>query len=158
MQKMNTHMHACMHVHACTHTRTHMHARTHAHTHTVQTDRGDGHTHTHTVQTDRGDGQCCLAEIFWEDKCLEIAFEGRESSRECLMSWGRLFQMWGPKCEKVRKHINIDMFREAATVFYVWPPVPFCTWLLYHLDFIWITVISMLQGTSGYKGHHLQFC
>ena len=22
---------------------------------------------------------------------------------ECLMSWGRLFQMWGPKCEKVRK-------------------------------------------------------
>ena len=21
---------------------------------------------------------------------------------ECLMSWGRLFQMWGLKCEKVR--------------------------------------------------------
>ena len=43
------------------------------HTHT--------HTHTHTVQTDRGDGQCCLVEIFREDKCPEFAFEGRESSR-----------------------------------------------------------------------------
>ena len=32
------------------------------------------HTHTHTVQDDRGDGQCCLAEIFWEEKCLESAF------------------------------------------------------------------------------------
>ena len=39
------------------------------------------HTHTRTVQTDRGDGQCCLAEIFGEEKCLEFAFEGRESSR-----------------------------------------------------------------------------
>ena len=64
-----------------------MHTRTHA------------RTHTHT-QTDRGEGQCCLTEIFWEQKCLEFAFEGRESS---LMSWGRLFQMWRPKCEKVRK-------------------------------------------------------
>ena len=26
-----------------------------------------------------------------------------ERVAECLMSWGRLFQMWGPKCEKVRK-------------------------------------------------------
>ena len=43
------------------------------HTHT--------HTHTHTVQTDRGDTQCCLAEIFWEEKCPEFAFEGKESSR-----------------------------------------------------------------------------
>ena len=38
-------------------------------------------THTRTVQTDRGDGQCCLAEIFGEEKCLEFAFAGRESSR-----------------------------------------------------------------------------
>ena len=51
----------------CTHTysHTHMHAC----------------THTRTVQTDRGDGQCCLAEIFGEEKCLEFAFEGRKSSR-----------------------------------------------------------------------------
>ena len=39
------------------------------------------HTHTHTVQTDRSEGQCGLTEIFWEEKCLELAFEGRESSR-----------------------------------------------------------------------------
>ena len=39
------------------------------------------HTHTHTVQTDRDDGQCCLSEIFWEEKCLEFAFEWWESNR-----------------------------------------------------------------------------
>ena len=39
------------------------------------------HTPTHTVQTDRSEGQCGLTEIFWEEKCLELAFEGRESSR-----------------------------------------------------------------------------
>ena len=33
------------------------------------------HTHTHIVQTDGVKGQCCLAEIFWEEKCLEFAFE-----------------------------------------------------------------------------------
>ena len=38
-------------------------------------------THTHTVQTDRNLGQHGLTEIFWEEKCLELAFEGRESSR-----------------------------------------------------------------------------
>ena len=47
--------------------------RTH-HTHTV-------HTHTHTVQTDRGEGQCCLTELVGEEICLELAFEGKESSR-----------------------------------------------------------------------------
>ena len=55
MQKMHTH----------THTHTHTHARTHA----------------STEQTDRSEGQCGLTEIFWEEKCLELAFEGRESSR-----------------------------------------------------------------------------
>ena len=72
------------------------HTRTHAHTHT----RAHARAHARTVQTDRSEGQCGLTEIFWEEKCLELAFEGRESS---LMSLGRLFQMWGPKCEKVRK-------------------------------------------------------
>ena len=26
-----------------------------------------------------------------------------ERVAECLMSWGRLFHMWGPKCDKVQK-------------------------------------------------------
>ena len=57
----------------------------HTHTHT--------HAHTHTVQTDRGEGQCCLTEIFWEEKRLEFAFEGRESS---LISRTRLFYRLSP--------------------------------------------------------------
>ena len=36
--------------------------------------------HTHTVHTDRSEGQCC-SEILQEEKCLEFAFEGRESSK-----------------------------------------------------------------------------
>ena len=39
------------------------------------------HTHTHIVQTHSGEGQCCLTEIFGEEKCTEFAFEDRESSR-----------------------------------------------------------------------------
>ena len=75
-----------------------MHTRTHAcvHAHTlyrliVVMDNGldvtmqKMHTHTHTVlysvQTDSCDGQCCLAEIFSEEKCFEFAFEERESRR-----------------------------------------------------------------------------
>ena len=38
------------------------------------------HAHTHTVQTDGSEGQCGLTEIFREEKCLELTFEGRESS------------------------------------------------------------------------------
>ena len=44
-----------------------------AHTHT--------HTHIHTVQTGGSEGQCGLTEIFCEEKCLELIFEGSESSR-----------------------------------------------------------------------------
>ena len=55
----------------------HTHARTHAHTHARTHVRT--HTHTHMVQIDRGEGQCCLTEIFGEEKCLEFAFEGREN-------------------------------------------------------------------------------
>ena len=47
---------------------------THKHTHT--------HTHTHALQTDRSEGQCGLTEISQEEKCLELAFEGRDSSRD----------------------------------------------------------------------------
>ena len=55
------------------------------HTHT--------HTHTHTLQTDRGERTMLLN---WNIL-----------RRECLMSWGRLFQMWGPKCEKVWKLLSL---------------------------------------------------
>ena len=37
--------------------------------------------HTHTVQPDGSEGQCGLTVIFWAEKCLELTFEGRESSR-----------------------------------------------------------------------------
>ena len=86
----HTHTHARTHAHMTqwhipshTHTKTHIH--THWHTH--------WHTHTHTAviqyytqahtytQTDGSEGQCGLTEIFWEEKCLELTFEGRESSR-----------------------------------------------------------------------------
>ena len=39
------------------------------------------HARTHTVQTDMSERQCGLTEIFSEEKCLELAFEGRQSSR-----------------------------------------------------------------------------
>ena len=35
---------------------------------------------THTLRTDRDEGRCCLTEIFGEEKCLEFAFERRESA------------------------------------------------------------------------------
>ena len=51
------HTHTRMHAHACTHT----------------------HTHIHIVQTNRGWRTMLLHwKIFWENKCLEFAFEGRE--------------------------------------------------------------------------------
>ena len=50
------------------------------HTHTRTHTRA--HTHTHSVQTDRGERQfCCLTDIFGKEKCLEFAFEGRESTQ-----------------------------------------------------------------------------
>ena len=57
--------------------------RMHTHTHTHM--RACMRTPPQTVQTDMGGGQCCLAEIFWAEECLEFAFEGREiSSAWCL--------------------------------------------------------------------------
>ena len=55
MQKMHTCMHAHASMRAC--------------------------THPHPGHTQRGEGQCCLTEIFWEEECLEFAFEERESSK-----------------------------------------------------------------------------
>ena len=60
-----------MHTHARTHARTHAH--THASTHAC--------IHAHTVQSDGTERRSGLTEIFWEEKCLELTFEGRESSR-----------------------------------------------------------------------------
>ena len=48
------------------------------------------HTHTHTL--------CRLIGV--KDN---VAFEGRESSRVPDVLPERVFQIWGPKCEKVRK-------------------------------------------------------
>ena len=68
----HTHTHTYVYTHTHTHVYTHTHRVTHSHTHThVYTQT----LHTHIVQTDRGDGQCCLAEIFWEEKCLEFALD-----------------------------------------------------------------------------------
>ena len=47
--------------------------KTHKHTQTVQTDT--------VILNDRSEGQCCLTEIFSQEKRLEFAFEGRESGR-----------------------------------------------------------------------------
>ena len=58
---------------------------THTHTHTQ-----DAHTHTHTLYRLIGAKDNVAWEPKYSEKCLEFAFEGRESS---LMSWGRLFQM-----------------------------------------------------------------
>ena len=60
-------------MHACTHTpHTHTtHTYTHTHPHT--------HTHTHIVPPNRGWKTVLLHwKISWEDKCLELAFKGRE--------------------------------------------------------------------------------
>ena len=54
-----------------------------------------------------------LTEIFREEKCLELAFEGSESS---MMSWGRLFQMWGPTCEKVQKPWVLRLKRQILSM------------------------------------------
>ena len=50
------------------------HIHTHTHTHTCV------YARTRTVQTDKVEGQCRLTEIAWEEKCLEFAFEVKESS------------------------------------------------------------------------------
>ena len=63
-----------------THTQTHKHICTH-HTQTHM------HTCTHILQMDRGEGQCCLTEIFGEEKCLEFAFEERENSSAFFFSF-----------------------------------------------------------------------
>ena len=40
------------------------------------------HTHAHAVYRLVRVKDICLTEIFREEKCLELAFEGRESGRE----------------------------------------------------------------------------
>ena len=49
-----------------------------------------------------GEGQYCLTEIFGEEKCPEVAFERRESSRVPDVL-GEIVPDVGAKCEKVRK-------------------------------------------------------
>ena len=62
-----------------------------------------------------GEGQCCLTEIFGEEKCPEAAFERRESSRVPDVS-GEIVP--DVRTESVRKCESIDIVemevRESA--------------------------------------------
>ena len=62
------------------------------------------HTHTHTVQTDGSKGQCGSTEIFWEEKCLELTFEGRESSRVPDVLVGDCSRYGGQSVRKCESH------------------------------------------------------
>ena len=89
---MHSRTHACTHTTTRTHSRTHAHrqeyARTHVHArmHTRTHARTHAHmharTHTHTLyKLIWGERKWCISEEFGEEKCLQFAFEGRESSR-----------------------------------------------------------------------------
>ena len=102
-----------------THTHTHTHACTHA--------------HTHTVQTDGSEGQCGLTDIFWEEKCLELTFEGRESSGVPDVL-GEIVPNVGAKVwESAKAIISIISFFQT-----VWMPMSFTDKVLpcQTLDFI----------------------
>ena len=73
-----------------------------------------GHTHTHT-HTNMGEGHCCSSHIIGEEKDLEFAFQGRESSR-VPMSWGRLFQMRGLKFKNGVKAIVFQVKRWSLSI------------------------------------------
>ena len=74
-------VHARARAHTHTHTHTHTFCLSVSVSHSLSLSLSHTHTYTHIVQTDWGEGQCCLTEIFGEEKCLEFAFEGKESSR-----------------------------------------------------------------------------
>ena len=58
--------------HTHTHTHTHTNQPACTHTHNPPPPPTHTHTHTHIYILDRGEGQCCLTEIFWEEKCLVL--------------------------------------------------------------------------------------
>ena len=77
----NTHMHS--RTHACTHTQLHARTHTHIHTHTrrhARTMHARRHAHT-WYKLIWGERQWCISEESGEEKCLQFAFEGRESKR-----------------------------------------------------------------------------
>ena len=99
MQKMHTRIH------------THTHTRTHTHKHT--------HTHTHRLIGVMLLSWNILREMSW------VCFEG-ERVAECLMSWGRLLQMWGPKCKKVRKPWVLQLKHWSLNILSASHPL--CVW------------------------------
>ena len=122
-----------------------MHARTHAHT----------HTHTHTVQTNRGEGQCCLTEIFWEEKCLEFAFEGRERVVECLVytcfvsysGWlctHALFQSWDDFLHLLLGNLDdyVHMFVSWYTLFQILDDHVYTMYCIWFLMTVYTCVVS----------------
>ena len=106
------------------------------------------HTRTHTIQTDRGEGQCCLTEIFWEEKCLEFAVEGRESAwrlggdcsrcgsqsvRKCKSHGfcGWIFYMFG-SCSTIGLNLRIPIWPKLGVCrvvkcWFLYPWLYFCT-------------------------------
>ena len=75
------HTHTHTHTHTDTHTHTHTHTHTNTHTHTHTHTRTDTRARTQTLYRLNGEGQYYSAEMLREEKCLEFAFEGRESSK-----------------------------------------------------------------------------
>ena len=81
-------MHTHTHTHTHTHRYTHMHAHTHACTHIL---------YRQMVVKDS------VAQLKYSKRNVSSLVLKEEREAEFLMSWGRLFQMWGPKCDKTRK-------------------------------------------------------
>ena len=83
---------------------THTRARTHTHTHTRRQAGRQAAGRQAGRQTGRQAGTLYRL-IGAKDNFANVLslFFKKGRVAECLMSWGRLLQMWGPKCEKVRK-------------------------------------------------------
>ena len=66
--------------------------------------------HTHTQIHTHACTHILYRQMVVKDSVAQLKYSTRnvlslvlkeERVAECLMSWGRLFQMWGPRCEKV---------------------------------------------------------
>jgi len=85
------------------------------------------HTHTHTVQTGRGEGQCCLTEIFGEEKCLEFAFEGGESHLLAAQ-----YEPWKKVCLVVLTQNVWELFTAADPWFFPVRHVVSNYWIVFY--------------------------
>ena len=127
----NLHTHTCMSTHARAHTHTPpspphthphppplMHTCMHTHTHKHLTPTL---THTHTTHTPHtllyrlGEKDSCLAEIFKEEKCIEFAYEGRESSFHTFSHFGP--HIWNNLLQDVRHSTTLSSFKSRLKTF-----------------------------------------